>query len=295
MPVMLAGSRSVTGVPSAGGGASSSDSPPGPVGSAPSGMTTSAPPSLALPTRKVSPGARVPARATVASPMERSVKTLKAASEQLSMLIVDVFDTAGTLIGVATRANLLTEDGKLPRLSRALLSDSTATVVGAVAGTASTTSYIESAAGVEAGGRTGLTAVVCGTLFLVCLFFAPLAQSVPAYATASALLFVACLMARSLADIDWNDITESAPAVIAAIAMPLSFSIAEGIGLGSSVEMLEAAYGGPSYTMEESPFVVGEGYWTYDLQTWTGLWGFATGQLGAHAVTAINGGQGCGE
>ena len=150
----------------------------------------------------------------------------------LSMLIVDIFDTAGTLVGVATRANLLGDDGKLPRLRRALLSDSSATVVGALAGTSSTTSYIESAAGVEAGGRTGLTAVVCGLLFLACLFFAPLAQSVPAFATASALLFVACLMARSLADLDWHDITESAPAVVAAIAMPLSFSIAEGIGLG---------------------------------------------------------------
>ena len=150
----------------------------------------------------------------------------------LSMLIVDIFDTAGTLVGVATRANLLGDDGKLPRLRRALLSDSSATVVGALAGTSSTTSYIESAAGVEAGGRTGLTAVVCGMLFLACLFFAPLAQSVPAFATASALLFVACLMARSLADLDWHDITESAPAVVAAIAMPLSFSIAEGIGLG---------------------------------------------------------------
>ncbi len=150
----------------------------------------------------------------------------------LSMLIVDVFDTAGTLVGVATRAKLIGEDGKLPRLKRALLSDSTATVVGAVAGTSSTTSYIESAAGVEAGGRTGLTAVVCGLLFLGCLFFAPLAQSVPAYATAAALLFVACIMARSLADIDWNDITESAPAVVTAVAMPLSFSIADGIGLG---------------------------------------------------------------
>jgi AGZA family xanthine/uracil permease-like MFS transporter len=138
----------------------------------------------------------------------------------LSMLIVDVFDTAGTLVGVATRADLLGDDGKLPRLRRALLSDSTATVVGALSGTSSTTSYIESAAGVEAGGRTGLTAVVCGLLFLACLFFAPLAQSVPAYATASALLFVACLMARSLADIDWQDVTESAPAVVAAIAMP---------------------------------------------------------------------------
>ncbi len=150
----------------------------------------------------------------------------------LSMLIVDVFDTAGTLVGVATRAKLLDDDGKLPRLRRALLSDSTATIVGAVAGTSSTTSFIESAAGVEAGGRTGLTAVVCGLLFLGCLFFAPLAQSVPAYATAAALLFVACIMARSLADIDWSDITESAPAVVTAVAMPLSFSIADGIGLG---------------------------------------------------------------
>ena len=113
-----------------------------------------------------------------------------------------------------------------------MLADSSATVVGALAGTSSTTSYIESAAGVEAGGRTGLTAVVCGLLFIACLFFAPLAQSVPAYATASALLFVACLMARSLADLDWHDITESAPAVVTALAMPLSFSIAEGIGLG---------------------------------------------------------------
>ena len=150
----------------------------------------------------------------------------------LSMLIVDVFDTAGTLVGVATRAKLLDDDGKLPRLKRALLSDSTATIVGAVAGTSSTTSFIESAAGVEAGGRTGLTAVVCGLLFFGCLFFAPLAQSVPAYATAAALLFVACIMARSLADIDWSDITESAPAVVTAVAMPLSFSIADGIGLG---------------------------------------------------------------
>ena len=150
----------------------------------------------------------------------------------LSMLIVDVFDTAGTLIGVSTRARLLDENGNLPRLKKALLSDSSATVVGALAGTSSTTSYIESGSGVEAGGRTGLTAVVCGLLFLGCLFFAPLAQSIPTYATASALLFVACLMTRSLADLDWQDITESAPAVVAAIAMPLSFSIAEGIGLG---------------------------------------------------------------
>lgn len=149
----------------------------------------------------------------------------------LSMLIVDVFDTAGTLIGVANRAKLVDAKGNLPRLKGALLADSSATVIGALAGTSSTTSYVESVAGVEAGGRTGLTAVVCGLLFILCLFFAPLAQSVPIYAAASALLFVACLMVRSLADVVWSDITESAPSVIAAVTVPLAYSISDGIGL----------------------------------------------------------------
>jgi len=150
----------------------------------------------------------------------------------LTMLLVDVFDTAGTMVGVANRAQLVRADGSLPRLGKALLADSGATVFGALMGTSSTTSYIESAAGVEAGGRTGMTAIVCGLLFLLCLLFAPLAQSVPACATAAALLFVACLMARSLADVDWTDHSESAPAVITALAMPLGYSIADGIGLG---------------------------------------------------------------
>lgn len=150
----------------------------------------------------------------------------------LTLLLVDVFDTAGTMVGVATRTGLVGPDGKLPRLGKALLSDSGATAVGALVGTSSTTSYIESAAGVEAGGRTGLVAVTTGFLFLGCLFLAPLAQSVPVYASAAALLFVACIMVRSLADLDWDDLTESAPAVVCALAMPLSFSIADGIGLG---------------------------------------------------------------
>lgn len=150
----------------------------------------------------------------------------------LTLLIVDVFDTAGTMVGVSTRAGLVQSDGSLPRLGKALLSDSGATAFGALVGTSSTTSYIESAAGVQAGGRTGLTAVFCGVLFLLCLLFAPLAQSIPAYATSAALLFVACLMTRSLADLDWNDHSESAPAVICALTMPLSYSIADGIGLG---------------------------------------------------------------
>ncbi|MAZ89941.1 MAG: guanine permease [Cellvibrionaceae bacterium] len=156
----------------------------------------------------------------------------------ITILIVDVFDTAGTLVAVSTRANLLDEKGHLPRLNKALLSDSGASTVGAVLGTSSTTSFIESAAGVEAGGRTGLTAVVCGVLFLLCLFFAPLAQSIPAYAAASALLFVACIMARSLADLSWDQLDESAPAMIAALAMPLTFSVTAGIGLGFITYML---------------------------------------------------------
>lgn len=149
-----------------------------------------------------------------------------------AFLFVDLFDTAGTLVGVAHRAGLLDENGRLPRLRGALLADSIATVAGAAVGTSTTTSYIESAAGIRAGGRTGLTAIVVGILFLCCLLFAPLAGSVPAYATAPALLFVACMMARGLAEINWEDVTDYVPAVITAISMPLTFSIATGIGIG---------------------------------------------------------------
>ena len=150
----------------------------------------------------------------------------------LTLLLVDVFDTAGTLVGVANRAKLLDEQGRLPRIGRALLADSGATIVGASLGTSSTTSFIESAAGVESGGKTGLTAVVVAGLFLLCLLLSPLAQSVPAYATAGALLFVSASMARGLADLDWRDPIEYTPAILTAICMPLSFSIANGIGVG---------------------------------------------------------------
>lgn len=149
-----------------------------------------------------------------------------------AFLFVDLFDTSGTLVGVAQKADLLDKDGKMPRLGRALLADSTATMAGAALGTSTTTSYIESAAGISAGGRTGLTACVVAALFLLALFFAPLAGAVPAYATAPALLFVAVLMMSSLAQIDWDDLTVAAPVVIAALAMPLTFSIANGIAFG---------------------------------------------------------------
>lgn len=148
-----------------------------------------------------------------------------------SLLFVDVFDNAGTLIGVTHRSGLL-KDGKLERMKQALMSDSFAAMFGALIGTSTTTSYIESAAGVAAGGRTGLTAVIVAILFLLAIFFSPLASAVPAYASAAALLFVGSLMARGLAEMDWNDATEYAPAVVTAIAMPLTYSIATGIGLG---------------------------------------------------------------
>jgi len=149
-----------------------------------------------------------------------------------AFLFVDLFDTAGTLVGLSHRAGMLDERGRLPRLRQALLADSSATLAGAALGTSTTTSYIESAAGINAGGRTGLTAVTVAVLFLLCLFLAPLAGTIPAYATAPALVFVACLMVRGLAEIDWDDVTEVAPAVITAVSMPLTFFIATGIGLG---------------------------------------------------------------
>ena len=136
-----------------------------------------------------------------------------------SFLFVDVFDNAGTLIGVAHQAGLADAQGNLPRVKQALIADSFAAMFGSLIGTSTTTSYIESAAGVAAGGRTGLTAVFVAVFFLAALFFAPLAGMVPAYASAAALLYVACVMARGLAEIDWNDMTEAAAAMVAAITM----------------------------------------------------------------------------
>ena len=149
-----------------------------------------------------------------------------------AFFFVDLFDNTGTLVGVAHRAGLIDKDGKIPRLDRVFIADSTATIAGSLLGTTTVTSYIESAAGVRAGGRTGLVGVVVAILFLLSLFLSPLAGTVAAYATAPALLYVACLMARGLAEIDWEDPTEYAPAVITAIAMPLTYSIATGIAFG---------------------------------------------------------------
>ena len=145
--------------------------------------------------------------------------------------LVDLFDSTGTLVGVSHRAGLL-QDGKLPRLKKALFADSSAIVAGAALGTSSTTPYIESSAGVAAGGRTGLTAVIVGLLFIACLFLAPLAQSVPDFATAPALLFVGVLMIQGIVHIEWDDITEAVPAFLTIVFMPFTYSIADGIAMG---------------------------------------------------------------
>ena len=149
-----------------------------------------------------------------------------------AFLFVDFFDTAGTLTSVANLTGKVNKDGEVEGIDRALLADSVATSAGALVGTSNTTSYIESGAGIKEGGKTGLTAVTVAVLFGLCLFFAPLAQSIPAFATAPALVFIATYFLRNIADIAWDDVTEYAPAVLAAVLMPLTFSIAHGIALG---------------------------------------------------------------
>lgn len=149
-----------------------------------------------------------------------------------AFLFVDLFDTSGTLIAVAQRGNLLNEDGNLPRLKKALFADSGATIAGSLLGTSTTTSYVESTAGVAAGGRTGLTAVTVGVLFICALFFSPLAGMVPPYATAGALFFVGVLMVAGLVHVKWDDLMDAVPVVVILITMPLTFSIADGIAFG---------------------------------------------------------------
>lgn len=151
-----------------------------------------------------------------------------------SFLFVDIFDTLGTLIGVATKANMLDKDGKLPRIKPALLSDAIATSAGAVLGTSTTTTFVESASGVAVGGRTGLTALVTGVLFLLSTLFAPIFTAIPSFATAPALIMVGFLMVGTVTEIrfDLDNLTEAIPAYLAIISMPLFYSISEGISMG---------------------------------------------------------------
>ena len=148
-----------------------------------------------------------------------------------TLLFIDFFDTAGTLTSVANVAGKVGKDGKVQDINKAMLSDSVGSVAGAMMGTTTVTSYVESGAGVKAGGKTGMTSLVIGVLFLACIFFAPLATSLPKQIDGAALLFVSVLFVRNITDIEWNDIGESAPAILAMIAMPLTYSISNGIAL----------------------------------------------------------------
>lgn len=150
----------------------------------------------------------------------------------LAFLFVDMFDTIGTLVGVATKADMLDKDEKLPNIKQALLADAIATSAGAVLGTSTTTTFVESSAGVGAGARTGLASMVTGLLFLVAIFFAPIFTAIPGFATAPALIFVGFLMVSSIIKVDFDDLTDAVPAYLCMLAMPLAYSISEGIAIG---------------------------------------------------------------
>lgn len=161
-----------------------------------------------------------------------SIKIMDLIVVMFAFLFVDMFDTLGTLIGVASKADMLDKDGKLPRIKPALLADAIATSVGAVLGTSTTTTFVESASGVTEGGRTGLTAVVTGLLFLLSLIFSPLFLAIPSFAIAPALIIVGFYMMGSVVKIDFNDMSEAIPAFLCIAAMPLTYSISEGITIG---------------------------------------------------------------
>ena len=150
----------------------------------------------------------------------------------ITFCIIDMFDTIGTLVGTASRAGMLDEKGNMPNMKEALLSDAIGTVAGACTGTSTVTTFVESASGVEAGGRTGLTALTCGVLFLACMFIAPIAAIIPAAATSSALIYVGVLMLQGLKNVDFNDMDQLVPVCLMLIAMPISGSIGHGIGIG---------------------------------------------------------------
>ena len=174
-----------------------------------------------------------------------------------AFLFVDFFDTAWTLTSVANLTGKVDQDGKVDGIGRAVLADSVATTVGALAGTSNTKSYIESGAGIKEGGKTGLTAVTVALLFAICLFLAPLAQSIPAFATAPALVFVATFFLKNLRDIEWDDVSEYAPAVLAAILMPLTFSISHGIALGFIAYVVIKALSGKANDLNAGSIVIG--------------------------------------
>jgi len=173
-----------------------------------------------------------------------------------TILFVDFFDTAGTLTSVANLSGKIDKDGKVENIQKAVFSDSVATIVGSIFGTSSTTSYIESGAGIKEGGKTGLVAVSVGIVFLLCLFLAPLAKSIPAYATGAALVFIATFFCKNLVNIDWDDISEYSPALLAAFIMPLTYSISNGIALAFIVYVVAKAISGKMSDLNPAVLII---------------------------------------
>jgi adenine/guanine/hypoxanthine permease len=176
----------------------------------------------------------------------------------LTFFFVALIDSTATLVGLAHLAGFISkENDDIPRINRVLMSDSIATVVGSLLGTSTIASYIESAAGIRAGGRTGLTSVVVGILFLGALFLSPLADSIPAYATAPALFFVAILMMQGIRHIAWQDFSEWLPSVITIVAIPLTFSVAKGVSIGFISYILVKVLLGKAKTVKLSVYILG--------------------------------------
>ena len=173
-----------------------------------------------------------------------------------TILFVDFFDTAGTLTSVANLSGKIDKDGNVENIDKAVFSDSIATIIGSIFGTSSTTSYIESGAGIKEGGKTGLVAVTVGVFFLLCLFLAPLAKTIPAYATGAALVFVATFFCRNLVNLDWDDISEYSPALLAAFIMPLTYSISNGIALAFVVYVLVKVISGKMSDLNPAVLII---------------------------------------
>jgi AGZA family xanthine/uracil permease-like MFS transporter len=162
----------------------------------------------------------------------------------ITFCVIDMFDTIGTLVGTASRANMIDENGNMPNMKEALLSDAIGTVVGSCTGTSTVTTFVESASGVEAGGRTGLTALTTGVLFLACIFIAPIAAIIPAAATSAALIYVGVLMLQGLQKLDFNDMDQVVPVSLMLIGMPVSSSIGHAIGIGLIAYTIMKIFGG---------------------------------------------------
>ena len=174
----------------------------------------------------------------------------------ITFCVIDMFDTIGTLVGTASRAGMVDEEGNMPNMKEALLSDAIATITGACTGTSTVTTFVESASGVEAGGRTGLTALVCGVMFLACMFIAPIAAIIPAPATSAALIYVGVLMLQGLQKVDFNDMDQMVPVSLMLIGMPISSSIGHAIGIGLIAYTIMKIFGGKAKEVSVLTYVI---------------------------------------